>query len=145
MDAPQLPGWVSEEPEEGPAKDELLKRPLARIIDQEVVIDQLREANEWQERSMRQERLHMQQRLWEQERVQATLHNELWDADQKLSAAEDRLEEMEEECARDRIAELQRDLARSRMGNDALRMRVQEEVAHVRELEAEIERLKGDD
>ena len=141
---PQLPGWVSQEPEEGPARDELLKRALARIIDQEVMIDQLREANEWQESSMRRERLRMQQQLWEQERVQMTLNNELWDADRKLSAAEDRLEEMDEECVRDRFAELERDLARSRAGNDVLRKRVLEEVALVRELEAEIARLKGE-
>merc|ERR1712216_692677 len=103
-----LPKWISEEPEEGPARHELLKRALSRILDQECLIDQLRMTNEWQERcrSMREERLCMQQRLWEQERVQMALRNELWDADLSLSEAEGRLEEMDEVCARDRVAEL---------------------------------------
>ena len=141
---PQLPEWILEEPEEGPARDELLKRALSRIIDQESVIDQLRMTNEWQERSMREERLRMQQRLWEQERVQMALRNELWDADLTLSAAEGRLEEMDEVGARGRVAELEADLARSRMGNDALRKRVLDEAARVRELEAELASLKGE-
>ena len=145
VEAPlELPVWVSEEPEEGAAKDEQLKRALSGIIDQEFLIDQLRMTNEWQESRMRKERLRMQQQLWEQERVQMALHNELWDADRKLSAAEDRLEEIDEECWRDRVAEVEADLARLRMGNDALRKRVLEEVAQVRELEAELARLKGE-
>ena len=142
---PQLPGWVSEEPEEGPAKDELLKRALSRIIDQEVVIDQLRETNEWQESYMRRERLHMQQQLWEQEIIQMALNNELRNAENERSDIEMKLEDMAEERLRERCDELEGDLARSHTGNNVLRRRLQEEVTRVRELEAEIARLKGED
>ena len=54
-----LPYWVPIEPEDGPAKDEVLKRALDRILNQEVMIDQLREVNELQEQVMQRERLRM--------------------------------------------------------------------------------------
>ena len=130
---------------EGPAKDELLKRALSRIIDQETVIDQLRETNEWQESYMQRERLCMQQQLWEQERIQMTLHNELRNAENERSGIEMKLEDMAEESLHERCDELKGDLARSRAGNDVLRKRLLEEVTRVRELEAEIARLKGED
>ena len=48
-------------------------------------------------------------------------------------------------CMRERCAELEADLARSRAGNGVLRQRVLEEVTRVRKLEAEIDRLKGNE
>ena len=94
---PPLPVWVSEEPEDGPSKDQLLKRALDRILTQEVTIDQLREENERQQQHMRRERLRMQQQAWELERIQQLLHNALWDADWELRDARDELAEMREE------------------------------------------------
>ena len=141
---PQLPEWVSREPEDGPRKDELLKRALDRILTQEITIDQLRETNEWQESYMRRERLRMQQRAWEDERIQRTLHNELWDTECELKDAHDKLEEMRdeieelvEERVKDRCADLEYDLERSRTGNSVLRTRLAA-------LEAELSLHKGD-
>ena len=46
---------------------------------------------------------------------------------------------------RERCAGLEADLARSCAGNELLRKRILEEVARVRELEAEIARLTGEE
>ena len=134
-----LPERVGEEPEEGPARDGLLQRALARILTQEHTIDQLRETNEAQERRMRSERAEMYQQRKEDERCQRILDWELFDTENALSDAHMQLgsrSEQVEERVRDIRADLQYDVAMAQMDNVALKRRV-------RELEAEVERLKN--
>ena len=118
---PQLPGWVSEEPEEGPAKDELLKRALSRIMDQQILIDKLRDRDEWRETQMRDERRRLQLECREAERCQQILNWELWETEEALSIARDEFPDVSadvhvqiEDRVRDRTADLEYDLYRAR-------------------------------
>ena len=76
------------------------------------------------------------------------LYQELWQADWQLSNTQEVVDTYSEQDGEDnmsdRCVELEADLTRSRVAEQVLRKRVLDEVTRVRELEAEVARLKGD-
>lgn len=76
------------------------------------------------------------------------LYQELWQADWQLSNTQEVVDAYSEQDGEDnmsdRCVELEADLTRSRVAEQVLRKRVLDEVTRVRELEAEVARLKGD-